>query len=242
MVAKNELNIIIRVTNLAHGALTKVKKDLNNLGHGLNQVSDKMEASRKRMEKIGKTGRSMAIGFGIIAAATGLVAKAAIQASGEWEQFRVSFETMLGSAPAAEKLMNKMQEFAKTTPFQLPQVVQGTKTLLAMGIETEKVLDTMRSLGDVSAGLGVDLNRLILNYGQVKTQTKLTGMELRDFLRAGVPLISELSKNLNVSEAKIKELTSAGKIGFAEVEKAFQTMTGAGGKFANLMEKQSGTL
>ena len=143
---------------------------------------------------------------------------------------------------SAEKLMNKMQEFAKTTPFQLPQVVQGTKTLLAMGIETEKVLDTMRSLGDVSAGLGVDLNRLILNYGQVKTQTKLTGMELRDFLRAGVPLISELSKNLNVSEAKIKELTSAGKIGFAEVEKAFQTMTGAGGKFANLMEKQSGTL
>lgn len=239
---KNELNIIIRARNLTRRVMYEVQKDLNNFGHKLKNTGERMDQMRKKWEKIGAVGRSMAIGFGAVAAATGLLAKAAITASGEWEQFRVSFETMLGSADRAADLMEKIQDFAKKTPFQLPQVVQGTKTLLAMGIAQKDVLDTMRSLGDVSAGLGVELNRLILNYGQVKTQTKLTGMELRDFLRAGVPLIGELSKVLNVSEAEVKRLVSAGKVGFKDVEKAFQSMTREGGKFANLMEKQSQTL
>ena len=78
-----------------------------------------------------------------------------------------------------------------------PQVVrENAKQLTAMGIAAEKTIPTMDALGNVSAALNVPLERLALNYGQVKTQGKLTGVDLRDFLRAGVPLIQELAKNL----------------------------------------------
>ncbi len=160
----------------------------------------------------------------------------------EFQALQVSFETMLGSKAKADALMSQVVEFASKTPFQLSEVAGGTKSLLAYRIEQEKIIPTLKALGDVSAGLNVPIQRLILNYGQVKTATKLTGRELRDFNMAGVPLIAELSKNLNKSQNDINAMVSAGKIGFKEVEEAFRTMSSEGGQFANLMDKQSQTL
>ncbi len=161
---------------------------------------------------------------------------------GEFQQLQVAFETMLRSKSKADKMMSDVVDFAAKTPFQLTEVAGGTKQLLAYRIEQEKIIPTLKALGDVSAGLSVPIGRLILNYGQVKTATKLTGRELRDFNIAGVPLIAELSKNLNKSETEIQAMVSAGKIGFKEVEDAFRTMTSEGGRFADLMDKQSGTI
>ncbi|MBS9774939.1 MAG: tape measure protein [Tenacibaculum sp.] len=160
----------------------------------------------------------------------------------EFQALQVSFETMLGSKAKADALMSQVVEFASKTPFQLSEVAGGTKSLLAYRIEQEKIIPTLKALGDVSAGLDVPIQRLILNYGQVKTASKLTGRELRDFNMAGVPLIAELSKNLNKSQNEINDMVSAGKIGFKEVEEAFRTMSSAGGQFADLMDKQSQTL
>ena len=97
-------------------------------------------------------------------------------------------------------------------------------------------------LGDVSAGLSVPMERLILNFGQVKAQAKLTGRELRDFAVAGVPILDELARNLNKSKSEIQDMVSAGKIGFGEVTEAFKSMTSEGGRFNNLMEEQAKTL
>ncbi|MCP4481420.1 MAG: tape measure protein [bacterium] len=159
--------------------------------------------------------------------------------SGKMEQWKISFETMLGSADKAKDLIEEIKEFARKTPFQLPGVIQSSKQLLAFGIEQQKIIPTLKSLGDVAAGLGVPLDRLILNFGQVKAQSKLTGRELRDFAIAGVPLLAELAKMLGKTEAEIQGLVSKGEIGFPQVEQAFASMTGAGGRFNNLMAKQS---
>ena len=165
-----------------------------------------------------------------------------IKVRGEFQQLAVAFETMLGSKSKADKLMADVVEFAAKTPFQLTDVSGGTKQLLAYGVAAEDILPTLKSLGDVSAGLSVPIERLILNYGQVKTQMQLTGRELRDFNVAGVPIIAELSKNLKKSETEIQDMVSAGKIGFKDVEAAFRSMTEEGGRFANLMDKQSATI
>lgn len=165
-----------------------------------------------------------------------------VQIRGQFQQLNVAFETMLGNKAKADELMAQVVDFAAKTPFQLTDVASGTKQLLAYRIEQEKILPTLKALGDISAGLSVPIGRLILNYGQVKTATRLTGRELRDFNMAGVPLVAELSKNLNKSETAIQEMVSAGKIGFKEVEEAFRTMTSEGGRFADLMDKQSGTI
>jgi tape measure domain-containing protein len=165
-----------------------------------------------------------------------------VSVRGEFQQLAVAFETMLGSKEKADTLMAQVVDFAAKTPFQLTEVAQGTKQLLAYRIESENIIPTLKALGDVSAGLSVPIGRLILNYGQVKTAAKLTGRELRDFNMAGVPLLSELAKNLGTTEKAVGEMVSAGKIGFKDVEQAFRTMSSEGGRFADLMDKQSATI
>jgi tape measure domain-containing protein len=161
---------------------------------------------------------------------------------GEFQQLEVAFRTMLGSKAKADALMQEVVQFAAITPFELKDVASGAKSLLAFGVAAEDVIPTLKSLGDVSAGLSVPIERLILNFGQVKTQAKLTGRELRDFNVAGVPIIAELAKNLGVAEKEIAAMVEVGNIGFEDVAKAFKTMTDEGGRFSNLMFEQSKTI
>lgn len=177
-----------------------------------------------------------------VGVAGGFLVGGMVKVAAEFEQTQIAFTTMLGSAEKAQKLLKELADFASKTPFTITGIEASAKQLLAMGIETEDLLPTLKSLGDISAGLNVPLDRLALNFGQVAVQGKLTGRELRDFAVAGVPLIAELAKNLGVAEAEIKEMVTAGDIGFAEVEEAFRTMTSEGGIFFDLMDKQSETL
>lgn len=165
-----------------------------------------------------------------------------VRVRGEFQQLNIAFETMLGSKEKADKLMADVVDFAAKTPFELTDLAQATKSLLAFGYTSEDVMKDIKALGDVSAGLSVPIGRLILNLGQVKSVGKLTGRELRDFQIAGVPIVAELAKNLGKAEDEIAEMVSAGKIGFKEVQDAFRSMSAEGGRFANLMDKQAGTV
>lgn len=158
------------------------------------------------------------------------------------EQANISFTTMLWSADNAQKLLVDLAEFAKNTPFELTWIRQNAKQLLAMWIAQEEMLPTLKALWDISAWLSVPLERLALNFWQVKVQWKLTWRELRDFSVAWVPLISELAKNLWIAEKEVSSLVSAWKIWFPDVEKAFTTMTSEWWKFFDLMDKQSESL
>nr|WP_319512245.1 tape measure protein [uncultured Draconibacterium sp.] len=167
---------------------------------------------------------------------------AIIQIRGEFQQLGIAFETMLGSKAQADKLMAETVTFAQKTPFTLTDVASNIKQLMAMGIATEDVMDTMKALGDVAAGVSVPISRIAVNYGQVATLGKLQSRELKDFAMAGIPLVDELAKNLGKTKNEIQDLISAGRVGFPEVEKAFQTMASEGGKFYNLMEKQNASV
>lgn len=208
----------------------KIDSFVQNTKEGASQIDD-------TFKKMG----GMIAGYFTLAFAGNMVKQIAM-VRGEFQQLEVAFRTMLGNKILADQLMQDVVEFAAITPFELSEVASGAKSLLAFGVAAKDILPTLKSLGDVSAGLSVPIERLILNFGQVKTQAQLTGRELRDFNIAGVPLISELAKNLGVAEEKISEMVSAGNIGFEDVAKAFQTMTQEGGRFANLMSEQSKTI
>jgi tape measure domain-containing protein len=166
----------------------------------------------------------------------------ALKTASNLEQLDIAFTTMLGSAEKAKVLIKELLTFTAQTPFEIQDVQENAKLLLGMGIESEKIIPTLSNLGNVASGLSIPLERLAMNYGQVKTQGQLTGAELRDFNRMGVPLIKELSKVLGIQENQVKDWVSSGKAGFKDVEKAFMNMSGEGGKFFNLMQKQSKTL
>ena len=183
----------------------------------------------------------LGVGITAIGIAGGMAVGGLLKMAGEFEQTKIAFTTMLGSAEKAEALLKELADFAARTPFTITGIEANAKQLLAMGIETGDLLPTLKSLGDISAGLNVPLDRLALNFGQVAVQGRLTGRELRDFSVAGVPLIAELAKNLGVTEAVIKDMVSSGDIGFDLVEEAFTSMSSEGGKFFDLMDAQSKT-
>lgn len=171
------------------------------------------------------------------------VSKFAINSASDFQQSRIAFETMLGSASAAKKMLRDVSDFAQRTPFELPEVVTGAKQLLAYNIEADKIIPTFKALGNIAAGVGKDkLPQLVLAYGQVRAATKLTGAELRQFTEAGVPLLEMLAKQAGKTSAQVKEDMENGMApSFDDVQKAIFGMSEQGGKFFNLMDKQSKT-
>lgn len=164
-----------------------------------------------------------------------------VQTASQLEQMDIAFTTILGDAAKAKTLMKELFDFVKETPFQIKDVQKNAQLLLGMGIEADKLIPTLNAMGNVAAGLSVPLERIALNFGQVRAQGKLTGPELRDFARAGIPIIRKLAEVLGIAESQVRDFVSKGKVSFKDVEKAFFGMSAAGGTFFNLMKKQSKT-
>ena len=160
----------------------------------------------------------------------------------EFQRLEISFATMLQSKDKANKLMAEMVDLAAHTPFSMTEVAEGAKRLLAFQIPAEQVTDTLRRMGDVAAGLSVPMSQLIHVYGQVKAQGRLLTNDLYQFTNAGIPIIAELSKVTGKAENEIKDMVTAGKIGFSEIQQVFQNMTNQGGLFYNLTAEQSKSL
>lgn len=220
--ATKEASLILRLKDLASAGLVKV-------GESFDSMAKNLDKSKFL--------------FGAVAAGLTAAGTAALMAAGKMQQWRISFTTMLGSASRADELLGKIREFAASTPFELPQVVEGTKRLLAYGIEAENVIDTFKVLGDITSGIGMDkLPQLVLAFGQVKAATKLTGQELRQFTEAGVPLIDGLAKHFGIAESAVRGLVETGKVGFKDVEAVLKSMTSEGGRFANGMAAQMNSL
>ena len=168
--------------------------------------------------------------------------KSVISLADNLEKSSIAFETMLWSAEASKQMLEQLSEFARKTPFELTWIRQNAQQLIAMWVNANDIIPTLKSLWDVSAWLSVPLERLALNYGQVIAQWKLTWRELRDFTMAWVPLLDELSKMLWKTTTQIQDMISKWQISSNDVVQAFQNMTSEWWRFADLMDKQANTL
>ena len=209
-----------------------------------NMINDSMKSSQKETDKLQQSINNLtkgAMAFFTISKAYEFSQKI-IAVRSQFQQLEIAFGTMLKSKEKANELMAQMTDLAAKTPFGLQEVSEGAKRLLAFQVPAEEVTETLRRMGDVAAGLGVPMGQLIHVYGQVKAQGKLMTNDLYQFMNAGIPIIAELSKVVGKSETEIKDMVSAGKIGFAEVQAVIKGMTDEGGLFYNLMAEQSKTL
>ena len=171
-----------------------------------------------------------------------------IHIRGEFELQQKSLEVLLQNKDEADKLWKQTIDLAVKSPFRVKQLVTYTRQLAAYRIETEKLHDTTRRLSDVSAGLGVDMQRIILAFGQVRAANFLRGTELRQFTEAGIPMLDELAKYFTelegraISAGDVFEMISKRMVSFTDVEEVFHRMTNAGGVFYKMQEEQSKTL
>lgn len=165
-----------------------------------------------------------------------------VQTRGQFQQLEIAFETMLGSGAKSQALMAQMIETAAKTPFDLKGVAMGAKSLLAYGFAADDVNNTLVRLGNIASGLSIPLNDIVYLYGTTMTQGRLYAQDMRQFMGRGIPLAKELAEMYGKTTEEINGMVSAGKIGFADVEKVINKLTNSGGQFYNLMEKQSASL
>jgi tape measure domain-containing protein len=182
----------------------------------------------------------------LVGAAIGMVfvkmGKYALRTASDFEMNQVAFETMLKSADKAKKLLKDITAFTAKTPFQLDDVVKGSKRLLAFGVAGNDVIDTMRKLGDAASGNAQTLDTLTLAYGKIRARGKASMEELNMILEAGVPILDALSESYGVTQAQLFKMVEQGKVSFDDINDALTDLTTGTGQFAGMMQKQSQTL
>ena len=233
--------------NLAK-SIDNTGKELTETGkqatEGSKKVKDGIDNSKQSVDKFkgsfGGIGATIAGAFAV----GSIIAfgKSVLDATVKNEQLVKSFEVMLKSKAQANILMAQLVEFAKTTPFELTEVAEATKRLLAFGIASSDIEKTLRKLGDVSAGIGAPLGDIAYLFGTIKTQGRAMTMDINQFTNRGIPMWEELAKVTGISGLALKKYVEEGKVGFAEIDQAFTNLTTNGGKFTGLMDAQSKTL
>lgn len=221
-----------------------------NIGKAIGAQVGNISNAKDGMSKLGEAARKVRQIAGTIFSVQALVGygNKLLEIRGEFEMQHRSLQVLLQDVDKANELWDKTVALAVKSPFRVKDLVKYTKQLAAYRVEADKLYDTNRMLADVSAGIGVDMGRLILAFGQVKAANFLRGTELRQFSEAGVNMLEELAKRFTqlegraVSVGDVFERVSKRMVTFADVEAVFKTITGEGGVFFRMQEKQSETL
>lgn len=165
-----------------------------------------------------------------------------------FERQRVALEGITGSASKANKVLSELTDFATHSPFKASDLIGFAKQLGAFSVPTDDLVDTTKKLADISAGLGVDMSRIILAYGQVKSASVLRGQELRQFTEAGIPMVDALAKKFTelngelVTTGEVFDLISKRQVSFEMVDEILTGMSSEGGKFYKMQENLSETM
>ena len=165
-----------------------------------------------------------------------------ISIGGEFQKQHIALQAMLGDAAKADEIFSKIKGLAVESPFNFKDLTGYTKQLVAFSIPYEELYDTTKRLADISAGLGVDMSRIILAYGQVRSAEFLRGQEVRQFTEAGIPLLDELAKKFTelegrvVSVGEVFDKISNREVPFQMVKDVLWDLTNEGGKFFNMQE------
>ena len=176
------------------------------------------------------------------------VLRSIVTIGGQFEVQHVALQNILGDVQEANILFGQLKELAIESPKTFMELTSYAKQLSAYQIPANELYDTTKRLADMSSGLGVDMNSLILAYGQVRSAAVLRGQELRQFTEAGIPMVqaladkfTQLNGNLTTT-ADVFKLISARAVPFEMVKEVLWDMTNQGGQFFNMQEELANTL
>lgn len=169
--------------------------------------------------------------------------KAVVDSFGKMEVFKTSLTTMLrGNANEAEALNNQLIQIAKTTPFELTEVQDATRQLIAFGSQAGDVGNELITLGNVASGVGAPIKDIAYLYGTVRTQGRAMTVDINQFANRGIPIWSELEKITGKTGIALRKFVEDGKVGFPQIQQVMANLTKEGGQFFGLMEAQSKTV
>ena len=224
-------------------AVKDITDEINRQKESLDELEGK---TKKTNSELSTLSRRLIAAFSINAISN-YVSKV-VQLRGEFALQQKALAAIVQDQKAANKLWEQTVSLALKSPYRVKQLVTYTKQLAAYRVETQKLHDTTKMLADVSAGLGVDMERLILAYGQVKAANYLRGTELRQFSEAGINILGELAtyfeetRGKAFSVAEVFDMVSKRAVKFEDVDEVFKRLTGSSGIFFKMQEKQAETV
>jgi GH24 family phage-related lysozyme (muramidase)/uncharacterized membrane protein len=207
------------------------------------QTTRQVQVQSRLMQEL----KGYALGYLSIHGATQLLSSL-VRVTGEFELQKTTLAAMLGDLNKAEQVISRIQALAVESPFQFKELTTYAKQLSAFSVPAEELFETTKMLADISAGLGVGMDRIVLAYGQVRSAAFLRGQEVRQFTEAGIPILDELAKQFSelegraVSTGEVFDKISARLVPFEMVAKVMKDLTSEGGKFYNMQEVQAETL
>lgn len=210
--------------------------DISTLQKGINNAETRLTSFAKKAEDIGT---KLSVGVSL---PLSIIGKNALQTSAQFESLEMSFGTMLRSMDKGKQLMQDLQKYNLATSFNFEEVAKAGKSMLAFGFAQQQIIPNLKMIGDISAGVGIKVDELAEIYGKAKVQGRLFAEDINQLTGRGIPIIAELAKQFGVSETAIKKMTEDGKIGFNNLEKAFESLTAKGGQFYNMTANQSTTM
>lgn len=223
----------------------KVVSGFRDIQNAVHQTAERVEKDGKSIDDvISNIQNSMNIAIG--GWSIGKFVNQMMQVRGQFQKTEMAFKTMLQSEEKADALMKQLIRTAAVTPFGVEDVTEGAKQLLAFNVAAEDVNKTLIGLGDVAAGMGLNLKDLVMLYGTTIAKGKMDTMDLYQFLNRGIPIADEIAKvmGLDVTNAikEVQKQIKAGKVTSDIFIQAMQSMTAEGSKFGGLMEAQSKTI
>lgn len=223
----------------------KVVSGFRDIQNAVHQTAERVEKSGESIDDvISNIQNSLNIAIG--GWSIGKFVNQMMQVRGQFQQTEMAFKTMLQSEEKADALMKQLIRTAAVTPFGVEDVTEGAKQLLAFNVAAEDVNKTLIGLGDVAAGMGLNLKDLVMLYGTTIAKGKMDTMDLYQFLNRGIPIADEIAKvmGLDVTNAikEVQKQIKAGKVTSDIFIQAMQSMTAEGSKFGGLMEAQSKTI
>lgn len=203
------------------------------------RLKKKVDEGKKKTTSLGEALDKLSGPSTVLSGALAGAGIAAIKFAGNLEQTQLALEVLLGDAAKATQIKDEWTQLAAATPFDSADIDEAGKKLLAFDIEANKVTDTLRRIGDISAATGSSISDIADIYGKAKVQGRLFAEDINQFQGRGIPVLQSLAKVLGVAETEVRDLVSEGKVGFPELEQAFNLMTDEGGRFNGMMEKLS---
>ena len=221
---------------------TKFTADISDFERKLNTMSRNFQKTASNLQKTSSTLNSLGTSMSTAITAP-LVAAGALgfKFNSAMEQATVNFTTMLGSAEKAKTMVADLKQFADTTPFEMTGLTSSAQTLLAFGMDAEKIMPSIKMLGDVAMGNQQKFDSLTLAFAQIQSTGRLMGQDLLQLVNAGFNPLQIISEQTGMSMADLKKKMEDGAISADMVTLAFKVATSEGGTFYKAMDSASKT-
>jgi tape measure domain-containing protein len=220
-------------------ALEKSKESYNRANEGATQILSNTDLLAQKLMVVSAAAKMA--GAALQGALIG-PAKSAVMAAGKFEQTTIAFETMLGSAGETKSILNDLVKFAAETPFEMPEIEQAARGLILFGDRGKELMESLEIIGNAAAGTSSQFGELALIFNQVRGNTKLMHGDFHQLSTRGVISLQDLAKHFKKTTDEVDKMMSEGKVSFNDLRAILKTLSSEGGRFNNLMQRQSSSL